>query len=153
MLGDNSSVRHSAKTAALICFEDTFATVTREAAQDDLDFLVNLTNDGWFGNSAEQWQHMANSVFRCVENGLPLLRCSNNGVTCFIDAHGRVQTVFRDAKNSEYGTGALNVEVPLLAPEDKSGATFYNRHGDWFGWGCVGVTVVWILRRVTVRKV
>lgn len=152
MLGDNSSVRHSAKTAALICFEDTFATVTREAAQDDLDFLINLTNDGWFGNGAEQWQHMANSVFRCVENGLPLLRCCNNGVTCFIDAHGRVQTIFRDAKNSEYGPGALNVEVPLLAPEDKSGATFYNRHGDWFGWGCVGVALVWGIRRVVGRR-
>jgi len=59
------------------------------------------------------------------ENGLPLLRCANNGVTCFIDAHGAwCQKVFRDGNNSEYGTGALNVEVPLLAPEDKSVATF-----------------------------
>ncbi|MBW8863758.1 MAG: apolipoprotein N-acyltransferase, partial [Verrucomicrobia bacterium] len=81
-IGATVEPRHSAKTAALICFEDTFASVTRDAAQDDLDFLVNLTNDGWFGERSEQWQHMANSVFRCVENGLPLLRCSNNGITC-----------------------------------------------------------------------
>ena len=148
MLGGNSSGRHTAKTAALICFEDTFATVTRGMAQDDLDFLVNLTNDGWFGNSAEQWQHMANSVFRCVENGVPLLRCANNGVTCFIDAHGRVQTIFRNGKGSEYEAGALRLEVPLLASADKSGATFYNRHGDWFGWGCVLVAFVWGARRM-----
>ncbi len=128
-----------AKAAPLICFEDTFATVARAAAQDDIDFLVNLTNDGWFGNSSEQWQHMANSVFRCVENGLPLLRCANNGVTCVIDAHGRVGKIFRDGSNSEYGAGILQTEIPLLASAEKSAPTFYNRHGDWFGWGCVGI--------------
>jgi apolipoprotein N-acyltransferase len=146
-LGDRSATRRFAKTAVLICFEDTFATVARGAAQDDLDFLVNLTNDGWFGNSAEQWQHLANAVFRCVENGLPLLRCANNGVTGFIDAHGRVQTVFRDGKNSEYGVGVLRVELPLPASAEKSGATFYHRHGDWFGWGCVGLTAILVARR------
>jgi apolipoprotein N-acyltransferase len=138
--------RHTVKTSPLICFEDTFAGTTREAAQDDVDFLVNLTNDGWFGDSAEQWQHLANSVFRAVENGLPLLRCANNGVTGLIDGHGRVQKIFRDAGGSEYGTGALTVEIPLLTSAEKSAPTFYNRHGDWFGWGCVGITLLLCLR-------
>jgi len=150
-LGSTVPARHSAKTAALICFEDTFAPVTREASQDDLDFLVNLTNDGWFGDSSEQWQHMANSVFRCVENGLPLLRCSNNGITCSINSYGRVETVFRDAAKNEYKTGVLTVEVPLLQSADKSPATFYNRHGDWFGWGCVGATLAWLGKRIIKR--
>jgi len=139
-IGSATPPRHSAKTAVLICFEDTFAPVTREAAQDDLDFLVNLTNDGWFGDSSEQWQHMANSVFRCVENGLPLLRCSNNGITCSINGYGRVENVFRNAEKNEYQAGVLTLEVPLLQPVEKSAATCYNHHGDWFGWGCVGVT-------------
>jgi len=50
------------------------------------------------------------------ENGLPLVRCSNNGVTCLIDGHGRIENVFRDKSGSEYGTGTLTVEIPLLQP-------------------------------------
>jgi len=138
--------------APLICFEDTFPGTVRDSAQTDEDLLVNLTNDGWFGESAEQWQHMANAVFRAVENGLPLLRCANNGVTCLINGHGRLETVFRDARNSEYGPGAVTVEIPLLAAEQKSAPTFYNRHGDWFGWGCVAVTAASLTRRLWRRK-
>ncbi|MDR3458206.1 MAG: apolipoprotein N-acyltransferase [Verrucomicrobiae bacterium] len=151
-IGTTAPPRHSAKTAVLICFEDTFAPVTREAAQDDLDFLVNLTNDGWFGDSSEQWQHMANSVFRCVENGLPLLRCSNNGITCSINGCGRMENIFRDSAKNEYQTGVLTVEVPLLQPAEKSAATFYNRHGDWFGWGCVLLTSLRLCWNVIARR-
>lgn len=134
------------RCASLICFEDTFATTTRAAAQDDIDFLVNLTNDGWFGESAEQWQHMAQSVFRCVENGLPLLRCANNGVTCVIDTHGRVESILRDAQGSEYRAGALTVDVPLAIRE--APRTFYRRHGDWFGLGCVLLALSTIVKKI-----
>ncbi|HEX9048819.1 MAG TPA: apolipoprotein N-acyltransferase, partial [Verrucomicrobiae bacterium] len=106
------------KTSPLICFEDTFPNAARDAAQDDVDFLVNLTNDGWFQESAEQRQHMANAVFRAVENHVPLLRCANNGVTCLIDDRGRLQKIFHDAHGSEYGPGALAVNVPLLSPAE-----------------------------------
>jgi apolipoprotein N-acyltransferase len=146
-LPENS--RADAKIGPLICFEDTFATTARDAAQDDLDFLINLTNDGWFGDSSEQWQHMANSVFRCVENGLPLLRSCNIGVTCYVDAHGRVENIFRDATGNEYHAGVMSVKVPLLATTEKSAPPFYNRHGDWFGWSCVGITLILIGRKIT----
>ena len=136
------------KCAPLICFEDTFPGSARDSAQDNLDFFVNLTNDGWFGESAEQWQHMVNAVFRAVENGVPLLRSSNNGITCLINSHGRVEQVFRDVKGSEYGNGAITFEIPLLTETQKSAPTFYNRHGDWFGWGCVTVTALIIVRRI-----
>jgi apolipoprotein N-acyltransferase len=140
------------KTSPLICFEDTFPGTAREAAQDDLDFLVNLTNDGWFGERAEQWQHMANAVFRAVENGLPLLRCANNGITCLIDGHGRIIKTFRDPNGSEYGKGALTVEIPLLSSAEKSAPTFYNRHGDWFGWACVGMTLLLLIRKISIDR-
>ncbi|HXE43051.1 MAG TPA: apolipoprotein N-acyltransferase, partial [Candidatus Baltobacteraceae bacterium] len=122
----------------LICFEDTFPRLGRTATTNDTDFLVNLTNDGWFGDSAEQWQHMANSIFRAVENGIPLVRCCNNGITCWIDANGRVHEIFRDQTGSVYGEGAETIDLPI-SPRAQ---TFYNRHGDWFGWTCVGFTVV-----------
>jgi apolipoprotein N-acyltransferase len=144
------TLRHQSKAASLICFEDTFPGVARDAARDDLDFFVNLTNDGWFGDSSEQWQHMANSVFRAVENGLPLIRCANNGVTCLINGRGGIEKTFRDAKGSEYGQGFLTAKIPLLAPDQKGKPTFYNQHGDWFGWGCVGAALLLIYRRIRV---
>ena len=128
--------------APLVCFEDVFTGTTRSAAAAGPDFLVNLTNDGWFGEGAEQWQHLANSVFRAVENGLPLVRCANNGITGWIDEHGRVQQVFRSTTGSEYGPGVLLMEIPLRPTTEKATSTFYQRHGDWFAWGCVAATLV-----------
>jgi apolipoprotein N-acyltransferase len=128
--------------APLICFEDCFARTARAASAKSPDLLVNLTNDGWFGESTEQWQHLANAVFRAVENGLPLVRCANNGVTGWIDENGRVQQIFRDAASSEYGSGALLMEIPLRTDAGKPAATFYRRHGDWFAFGCCAATAL-----------
>jgi len=137
------SPRPFVRASPLICYEDTLAPLAREAATGDTDYLVNLTNDGWFGDSAEQWQHLANAVFRTVENGIPLVRCANNGVTCWIDAKGRVRDIFKDQSGSIYGAGALTIELPL----QHHAPTFYNRHGDWFGWGCVGVATLALMLR------
>ena len=131
-----------ANAAPLICFEDTFPGVARASAGDNVDFLVNLTNDGWFGDSAAQWQHMASAAFRAVENNLPLVRCANNGITCWIDANGRVRDVFRDPKGSAYGAGALTVDIPVTRAGAGRDPTFYHRYGDWFGWACVVVAAL-----------
>jgi apolipoprotein N-acyltransferase len=128
--------------APLICFEDAFPGTARASAKDDVDFLVNLTNDGWFGDSAAQWQHMATAAFRAVENHLPLIRCANNGVTCWIDASGRVRDIFRDRSGSVYGVGTMTVDIPVTQSGAGRSPTFYHRHGDWFGWVCVVVAAL-----------
>ena len=138
------------KTAPLICFEDMFPQTARDSARDDTDFLVNLTNDGWFGEGAEQWQQAAAGIFRAVENGLPLVRSCNNGVTCWIDAHGRVRQIFKDATDRIYGPGWITMELPL--PAEKPAPTFYNHYGDWFGWSCVGVTTILFGFKITKPK-
>ena len=140
--GDNFSA------APLICFEDVFPGTARAASAGEPDFLVNLSNDGWFGDSAEQWQHLANAVFRAVENGRPLVRCSNNGVTGWIDAHGRVRETLRDHSGNEYVAGTLTVEIPLPASTEKPTPTFYQRHGNWFAWSCVIIALAaWFISR------
>ncbi len=136
------------KTATLICFEDVFPHFVRECVDDDTDFLVNLTNDGWFGEGAEQWQHAASAVFRCVENGIPLVRCCNNGLTCWIDSQGRLRDVFRDKGGSVYGAGVMTVELPVLGLDEKRTPTFYNKHGDWFGWGCAVLSILPMVARL-----
>lgn len=134
--------RPDARMAILICFEDTFAALARESLTDDTDFLLNLTNDGWFGESAEQWQHAVNSVFRAVENGLPLVRCTNNGLTCWVDPRGGLHAVDAADARDVYGAGFKTARIPLLGDGPRPAPTFYRRHGDWFGWGCVGLTAL-----------
>jgi apolipoprotein N-acyltransferase len=140
-----------AKTSVLICFEDIFPQLARGSVEDDTDFLVNLTNDGWFGEGAAQWQHAAAAAFRAVENGLPLIRCTNTGLTCWIDANGRMRKIFADKNGSVYGAGFMTAEIPLLAAGEKRAPTFYHQHGDWFGWACTAFAAILIARMLLLR--
>jgi apolipoprotein N-acyltransferase len=144
------------KVSVLICFEDTFPQLVREYVSDDTDFLVNITNDGWFGHGAAQWQHAVAAIFRTVENGVPLVRCSNNGLTCWIDSCGRLREIFHNSNEGVYGQGFLIAHVPVLNPGETRAPTFYRLHGDVFGWSCVGFVVlrwmqVWILGRMNKK--
>jgi apolipoprotein N-acyltransferase len=128
--------------SVLICFEDVFPQLARKHVFDDTDFLVNLTNDGWFDEGPAQWQHAASAVFRAVENAVPLVRCSNNGLTCWVDSRGVIRDVFVSQKHGIYGSGYLTVRIPTLFPNENRAPTFYREHGDWFGWGCVLFTIL-----------
>lgn len=130
------------KMSVLICFEDMFAQEGREHVGPDTSFLVNLTDDGWFGKDGEQWQQAATAVFRAVENGVPILRCTNDGLTCWVDAQGRMRQIFGQG-GDVYGPGFLTVNVPLRAPGDNT-RTFYNLYGDWFPILCGLASLGWL---------
>jgi len=141
------------KASILICFEDVFPHLTRGSVDDETDFVLNLTNNGWFGESAAQWQHAAAAVFRAVENGLPLVRCANNGLTCWVDSQGGMPDPYFPGTRDIYGVGYKLVNIPLLGGARRP-ATFYHRHGDWFGWGCVvlsAAALLWQLGRQRAR--
>lgn len=141
------------KLSALICFEDVFSDLARRHARGDIDFLLNLTNDGWFGQTAAHWQHAATAVFRAVENGLPLVRCTNNGLTCWIDSVGRIRQVLGTEHRDVYGPGFMTTRIPLLRSGTRREATLYREHGDWFGWGCVVLTVALLaLQQTRTRR-
>ena len=136
--------------APLICFEDSFPHGGREHVSPETDLLVNLTNDGWFGTGPEQWQHAANAVFRAVENGVPLVRCANNGLTCWIGPLGQVRQFYGQESGDIYGAGFVSFEVRLGQP---LGRTVYNRYGDVFGWACFGLALgVTGVRRVRAKR-
>ncbi|MBN2505771.1 MAG: apolipoprotein N-acyltransferase [Verrucomicrobia bacterium] len=137
------------QTSVLICFEDVFPHLARDHVEPETDFLLNLTNNGWFGESAAQWQHAANAVFRAVENGLPLVRCANNGLSCLVDARGRMSQVYFPGTRDIYGAGFKSVRVPILAGKARA-ETLYHRHGDWFGWGCAALGgMLWAMQWAT----
>jgi apolipoprotein N-acyltransferase len=127
-----------------------FAGLARDSVREETDFLLNFTNDGWFGDSSQQWQHAANALFRAVETRRPLVRCTNNGLTCWIDEFGRLRQVLRDAGGSLYAPGVLLAEVDLPEPGTQRIGRF-QQHGDWFAWGCVAVLALQGLR-CAVRK-
>ena len=150
-----SIASHGLKTAVLICFEDSFPHSAREYVEPDTDFLLNLTNDGWFGESAAQWQHAANAAFRAVENGVPLIRCANNGLSCWVDAHGGMHNVYFPGSKDIYQAGYKIIHVPILGNGTPRAPTFYRQHGDWFGWGCVWLTsavLAWVLVHPLVNR-
>jgi len=140
------------RTAVLICFEDIFPGLARKAANDDIDFLINLTNNGWFGEGSAQWQHAASAVFRAVENGVPLVRCANNGLTCWVDSFGRLHDLYFDHSNDIYKAGFKVVDVPLPAFGKPRKSTFYHIHGEWFAFCCSAMTLAGLAPLFMRRK-
>ncbi len=129
------------EVSSLICFEDVFCDVARKAVADDTDFLVNLTNNGWFGESAAQWQHAANAVFRAVENGVPLVRCANNGLTCWVDPLGGMHEVYFGDSKDIYGAGFKVAQVPVYGKNNTLRPTVFHRLGDGLGCLCFIFTI------------
>jgi apolipoprotein N-acyltransferase len=141
--GQNVAFRISAPDAhfpVVICYEDMFPHEIRERIDGDTDFILNLTNDGWFGDSAVQWQHAINALFRAVENGIPLVRCTNNGLTCWIDSRGRMHEVYFPGSSDIHQAGWKLADVPLRPSNQRP--TFYTKYGDVFGWTCVGLVLL-----------
>jgi apolipoprotein N-acyltransferase len=120
------------KLGPLVCFEDTVPTIVRGLTLRGAQLLVNITNDGWFLHTVGAEQHLANAVLRTVEVRRPLVRCANTGVTCAIDAYGRVD---RWTENFSEAVGAGTIRVPKNGP-----LTLYARWGNWVAFLCAGIT-------------
>jgi apolipoprotein N-acyltransferase len=106
--------------AAAICYEAIFpGTIVNE--QERPDWILNLTNDAWYGRSSGPFQHLASARTRTVEEGLPMVRVANNGISAVIDATGRVRT-----RINLDTIGYADVALP--APREP---TIYSRTGDW----------------------
>ena len=131
---------------AVICFEDTLPDLYRRFVQGGADFMVNLTNDAWFKRSPASEMQLANAVFRAAETRRPLVRVTNNGVTCVVDEFGFVDPQARLAPFTE-GSLVWELKVPRT-----SGMTFYTAHGDWFAGACAIFTGIGCAALVRRRK-
>lgn len=108
----------------LICYESLFPGFTREGARRTgvaPAWIVNVSNDAWFGQTSGPRQHLNLAAYRAIEEGLPMARATPTGVSAMVDAYGRV------VSRLELGqAGVLDVPLPVAAP-----TTFYRRWGDW----------------------
>lgn len=126
------------KFCVLICFENSFPHLVREAAALGADFLVQLTNDGWFGHTAQPKQDLAIAVFRAVENGTTLIRGTNTGISCFIDPWGRIRGVVSAPWGETIFIRGSSVETISTVAHN----TFYKAYGDIWVLGCFIVFAV-----------
>ncbi|HEX7758243.1 MAG TPA: apolipoprotein N-acyltransferase [Caulobacteraceae bacterium] len=109
----------------LICYESLFPGFTREgqaAAGVRAAWIVNLSNDAWFGTTSGPWQHLNIASYRAIEEGLPMVRATPTGVSAIIDAFGRI------APGQALGQGAYGVIDGKLPPA--LSPTVFNRIGD-----------------------
>lgn len=137
-----------------ICFEDLIPRVSREFArgpggQKRVDFLLSISNDGWFNHGALVPQHLSVCVFRAVENRLSVARAVNTSCSGFIDPVGRIYDVV-NARGRTLGPGIFGYSEADVLVDRR--LTWYTRFGDWFGWMCVvlcalGLVVSWWRRR------
>jgi apolipoprotein N-acyltransferase len=154
-IGDDRVVYQHAKMriATPICFEDAFSDHVRRFVLQDVDIILNMSNDYWSLSPVEGRQHGLVSLFRAVENHRPVLRTTSSGYTVYIDAVGRIQP----GSPEPYTAGHTVAHVPL--PETKF--TLYTRWGDWFPIACViavlssvlWAAVLWMLKMMRNRRI
>lgn len=103
----------------MICYESVFADEVKISNQDT-DLIINVTNDAWYGNSSGPYQHFEISRMRAIENGLPMLRAANNGISAIIDPLGRViQSLELDKVNII--DGYMPQKLPFVTKYSKAG--------------------------------
>ncbi|HSY92728.1 MAG TPA: apolipoprotein N-acyltransferase [Candidatus Binatus sp.] len=120
-----------------ICYESIFPDEVRQFADQGAQVFVNISNDGWYGDSGAYAQHLNQTRMRAIENNRWLLSATDTGVTASIDPWGRVVAQIPRKQRTT-----------LLAPYAlTSVTTFYSRHGDWFAFGCAIISLGALLTR------
>ncbi|TRZ95372.1 apolipoprotein N-acyltransferase [bacterium] len=115
--------------SVLICFEDLFPELSRRFVSRGAEFLVNITNDAWFGDTSSPYQHLAASVFRAVENRVFLVRSANTGVSGFISPQGKIISLVEDGQGKNtFIPGALTQQIDGF----NRASSFYTHYGDLF---------------------
>jgi apolipoprotein N-acyltransferase len=126
----------------LICYEDVIPGPAREAVHRGATLLLNLTNDAWYGASAEPYQHQALALWRALEMRRDFIRSTNTGLTAAVSATGEIL-----AELPIFVAAAQRIDVRLL-----EASTFYGTWGDAFAWA---IAVTWLFgawqRRQTWR--
>lgn len=135
------------KFSTLICFEDTFPELARKFVDRGADFLAVMTNDAWFGHSSAPYQHLQASVFRAIENGVPVVRSANTGVSGFITPRGQVAERVKNQEGKDtFVMGGMTFPI-ALAKE----ATLYRKGGWLFPYVCL-ITLGTVLGGTLLRK-
>lgn len=125
--GEDPVVGRPARFGVLICYEGIFPGLTREFAAAGADFLVNISNDAWYGDTAAPDQHLVMAAMRAIENRLPLVRSTNTGISAFVTDEGELSSM----------TGLFREEMAMETVLVRDVWSFYRTFGDVFVYGCL----------------
>jgi apolipoprotein N-acyltransferase len=132
----------NSRLGIFICYESIFPDDVRRFANQGAQVFVNISNDGWYGDSGAYAQHLNQTRMRAIENNRWILSATNTGVTASIDPWGRLAAQI-----------PRKVRATLAAPYAlTSVTTFYTRHGDWFAFLCAIISLGALLLRFASRK-
>lgn len=126
------------KFSVLICYEDIFSGLVRKFTNRDIDFLVNVTDDSWFGDTAATYQHVQALVFRTVENKISAVRATNTGLSCFISPTGKIFGRVKNKSGEKLFISGYNTESIKIFKK----ATFYQKYGDIFVYICLVIILM-----------
>jgi apolipoprotein N-acyltransferase len=121
------------RAGVFICIESAYPSIARRFTGEGADVLINISNDGYLGPTAVMRQHLANAIFRAVENNRPLLRVTNTGISAFVTPRGEVKDETQGFKPE--------VRIWRVAHTNNSD-TFYTKHGDLLAAGCAVFSLV-----------
>jgi apolipoprotein N-acyltransferase len=131
-----------------ICWENIFPDLVREFVRHGAQFIVNVTNEAWFGPGAAPHQFLSMSVFRAVENRIFVVRCANTGISCFIDPCGRVLDRVRDQRGVDiFVSGVLQGTIVAACAK-----TLYAMFGDWLVLLCLMLSLTILLFALVRRR-
>ena len=131
------------RAGVFICIEAAHPEVARNLTNEGADVLINISNDGYLGPTAVMRQHLANAVFRAVENDRDIIRVTNSGISAYINSNGAVSDTtapFQEAVRT------------WTISRGGSGSTFYSRYGDVFAYGCALITLGFISATFMTRR-
>ncbi len=118
-----------------VCYEIIFPGLVRKYFIKGGDFIVNITNDAWFGNTSGPYQHFSMAVFRAIENRKPVIRAANTGISGFIDSSGRILQT-----SDIFVRTALKADIKT----DRS-LSFYTKYGDLFSFFCLVTSLLFFI--------
>lgn len=115
------------KFSVIICFEAIFPELCRRFVKAGAEFLINITNDAWFGKTSAPYQHLSMVTFRAIENRVFIVRAANTGISAIINPAGRI-LASTDLFKEAILTGGIDMRKEY---------TIYSRWGDVFAWICI----------------
>jgi apolipoprotein N-acyltransferase len=125
----------------VICYESIFPNEVRQFTLNGAQVLINISNDGWYGETGAAFQHLQMARMRAIENHRWLLIDTNSGITAAVDPYGRI-----------VARAERNVRTALVAPYSPvSEITVYARYGDVFAWICVVISILAVFLRWRIR--
>jgi len=130
------------RMGVFICYESIFPDEVRQGPLQGAQVLLNISNDGWYGDSGAWKQHLQQTQMRAIENERWLLSATNTGMTASIDPYGRI-----------VAATPRKVRTALATPYAlSSSTTFYTRHGDWFAYVCAIISASVVMARFVFRR-